>query len=112
MDVIRKPFAINTTPDSTPYTTGSCFALSGHGARDEHRMASYNHALEITWCESIETTLHTKRLLWAGALIRMSGERLPSESCPNILKGQCGDNGVGRRNSGPIAYRATSGRLA
>ena len=50
--------------------------------------------LEITRCESIETTLRTRRLLWAGALIRMSGGRLP------------------KRKSGSIAYRATSGRLA
>ena len=40
-------------------------------------MTSYNRALEITRCESIETTLRTRRLLWAGTLIRMSGGRLP-----------------------------------
>ena len=39
-------------------------------------MTSYNRALEITGCESIETTLRTRRRLWAGALIRMSGGRL------------------------------------
>ena len=43
----------------------------------DHRMASYNRPLEITRCGSIETTLRTRRLLWAGTLIRMSGERLP-----------------------------------
>ena len=30
---------------------------------------SYNRALEITGCESIETTLRTRRLLWAGTLL-------------------------------------------
>ena len=45
--------------------------------RPDHRMTSYNRALEITWCESIETMLRTSRLLWAGALIRMSGGWLP-----------------------------------
>ena len=25
---------------------------------------------------------------------------------------RCGEDGMGRRNNGPIAYRATSGRLA
>ncbi|CAM9191083.1 unnamed protein product, partial [Ascophyllum nodosum] len=40
-------------------------------------MTSYNRALEITRCESIETTLRTRRLLWAGTLLRMSGGRLP-----------------------------------
>ena len=43
--------------------------------RPDHRMTSYNRALEITGCESIETTLRTRRLLWAGTLLRMSGGR-------------------------------------
>ena len=47
--------------------------------RPNHRMASYNLALKITRCESIETKLSTRRLLWAGALIRMSGGRLPKK---------------------------------
>ena len=41
--------------------------------RPDRRMTSYNRVLEITRCESIETTLRTRILLWAGALIRMSG---------------------------------------
>ena len=66
-------------------------------------------ALEITRCKSIETTLRTRRLLWAEALIRMSGGRLPkSESCSETLRVQCGEDGVGRIRSGPIAYRETS----
>ena len=45
--------------------------------RPDHRMTSYNRALEITRCESSETTLRTRRLfLWAGTLLRMSGGRL------------------------------------
>ena len=38
-----------------------------------HRMTSYNRALEIIRCESIETMLHTRRFLWAGTLIRICG---------------------------------------
>ena len=45
--------------------------------RPDHRMISYNRALEITRCESIETTLRTRRLLWAGTLIRMNGGWFP-----------------------------------
>ena len=45
--------------------------------RPDHLMTSYNRALEITGCESIEATLRTRRLLWAGTLLRMSGGRLP-----------------------------------
>ena len=34
-----------------------------------HRITSYNRGLEIARCESIETTLRTRRLLWLGTLI-------------------------------------------
>ena len=37
--------------------------------KPDHRITSYNRALEITRCENIETTLRTRRLLWAGTLI-------------------------------------------
>ena len=35
MDAVRGPFARNTTPNSAPYTTESCFVSSGHSARDQ-----------------------------------------------------------------------------
>ena len=35
MDAVRGPFARNTTPNSAPYTTESCFVSSGHNARDQ-----------------------------------------------------------------------------
>ena len=54
---------------------------------DHHRMTSYNRALEITGCESIETTLRTRRLLWAGTLLRMSGGRLPKRIMFGNLEG-------------------------
>ena len=65
-------------------------------------MSSYNRALEITRCESIETKLRTRRLLWAGTLIRMSGGRLPKRTGFGNLEGavQCGEDGVGRRKGG------------
>ena len=55
--------------------------------RPDHRMISYNRALEVTGCESIETTLRTRRLLWAGTLIRMSGGRLPKRIVFGNLEG-------------------------
>ena len=55
--------------------------------RPDHWMTSYNRALEITRCESIETTLRTRRLLWAGTLIRMSGGRLPKRIVFGNLEG-------------------------
>ena len=51
-------------------------------------MTSYNRALEITRCESIETALRTKILfLRAEALIRMSGGRLPKRIVFGNLEG-------------------------
>ena len=56
--------------------------------RPDHRMTSYNRALEITGRESIETTLRTRNLLWAGTLLRMSGgpvQRLGWRGCNKFL---------------------------
>ena len=55
--------------------------------RPDHRMTSYNCALEITRC-GIETTLRTRILLWAGAFIRMSGGRLPKRIVFGNLEGE------------------------
>ena len=55
--------------------------------RPDHRMTTYNRALQITRCESIETTLRTRRLLWAGTLIRMTGGRLPKRIMFGSLEG-------------------------
>ena len=55
--------------------------------RPDHRMTSYNRALEITGCESIKTTLGTRRLLWAGMILRMSGGRLPKRTVFGNLDG-------------------------
>ena len=63
----------------------------------DHRMTSYNRALEITRCESIETTLRTRRLFWAGTLILMSGGGCQSKSCSATLRVQCGEDGVGKK---------------
>ena len=59
MDATRRPLAVYTTPNSAPYTTGSCFALSRHKKLD-YSMTSYNYALKITGCESNETTVRTR----------------------------------------------------
>ena len=55
--------------------------------RPDHRVTSYNRDLEIARCESTETTLRTRTLLWAGALIRMSGGRLPKRIVFGNLEG-------------------------
>ena len=45
----------------------------------DHRIPSYHLALQRAGCESIETTVRTRRLLWAGALIGMDNRRLPRQ---------------------------------
>ena len=50
-------------------------------------MTSNNRALEITGCESIETTLRTRRLLWAGTLLRISVGRLQKRIVFGNLEG-------------------------
>ena len=55
--------------------------------RPDHRMTSYNRALEKTGCESIETTLRTRILLWAGTLFRINGGRLPKRIVFGNLEG-------------------------
>ena len=78
-------------PDITPHRTPPSLASYHRGTaqetRPDHRMTSYNRALEITGCESIETTLRTRRLLWAGTLLRMSGGRLPKRIIFGNLEG-------------------------
>ena len=46
-----------------------------------------HRALEITRCESIETRLRTRKNMWAGALIRMNGGRLPKRIVFENLEG-------------------------
>ena len=50
-------------------------------------MTSYNRALEINGCESIETALRTRIFLRAGTLLRMSGGRLPKRVVFGNLEG-------------------------
>ena len=76
------------------------------------RILSYKDALQRTQCESIEATVRTKRLLWAGALLRMGDHRLPKE----VMSGKVENAGKrgpgGRRKSGRTAWQMIFGYLA
>ena len=81
--------------------------------RPDCRMALYDCALEITRCDSIETTLHTREdVCGRGRSSESAVGGCQSEWCSQTMKMQCREDGVGRKKSGPIAYRASSGRLA
>ena len=58
------------------------------------RILSYKDALHRTQCESIETTVRTRRLLWAGALLRMGDHRLPKR----VMSGEL--ENAGKRGPG------------
>ena len=88
------------------------FFIGARCKRPDHRMISYNCALEKTRCESIETTLQTIELLWAGALIRMSGGRMPKQVIFGNLDGAVRRGRGGKEKVWTIAYRVTSGHLA
>ena len=116
MDAVRGPSARNTKPNSAPYTTGSCFAFIGaHRKRPDHRMTSYNRALEINEGGSVQTTLRTRRFLGPGTLIRTSGGRLPKRLVFGNLEGDAARRGRGGKEKEWIDRSRTerrSGRLA
>ena len=66
------------------------------------RILSYKNALQRTQCESIEATVRTRRLLWAGAVLRMGDHRLPKRVMSGELEnaGKRGPGGGGERVDG------------
>ena len=66
------------------------------------RTLSYKDARQRTECESIETAVYTRRLLWAGALVRMGDHRLPKRVMSGELgnAGKRGPRGEGERMNG------------
>ena len=58
------------------------------------RILSYKDTLQRTECESIETTVRTRRLLWAGALLRIGDNRLPKR----VMSGEL--ESAGKRGPG------------
>ena len=60
------------------------------------RILSYNDALQRTERESTETTVRTRRLLRAGALLRMGDHRLPKRVMSGELE-NAGKRGPGRK---------------
>ena len=58
------------------------------------RILPYKNALQRTECESIETTVRTRRLLWYGALLGMGDHRLPNRVVSGELE-SAGKRGPG-----------------
>ena len=69
------------------------------------RILSYNDALQRTECESVETTVRTRRLLWAGALLRMGDNMLPKRVMSGELENAGKREPGGRRKSGRTAWQ-------
>ena len=77
----------------------------------DHRILSYNLALQRMGWESIETTVRTRRLLWVEGLIRMDNRRMPrrimvenSRTRP-AWTGKQGERVDGLRGRRPTAVR-------
>ena len=66
------------------------------------RILSYKDALQRTECESIETTVRTRRLLWARAVLRMGDPGYPRGSCRESSRARenVGRGGGGERVDG------------
>ena len=62
--------------------------------RQESCYRTRKDALHRTQCESIETTVRTRRLLWAGALLRLGDHRLPKR----VMSGEL--ENAGKRGPG------------
>ena len=58
------------------------------------RIISYKDALQRTECEGTKTTVRTRRLLWAGALLRMGDHRLHKRVMSGELE-NAGKHGLG-----------------
>ena len=87
-----KDLARGSAGSKTPDVVTIC-GWSAAGRRPT-RILSYKDALHRTQCESIETTVGTRRLLWAGALLRMGDHRLPKR----VMSGEL--ENVGKRGPG------------
>ena len=75
------------------------------------RILSYKDALQRTECESIETTVRTRRLLWSGTLLRMGDHRLPKKVMSGELE-NAGKRGPGvRRKNGQALWERIVGYL-
>ena len=75
--------------------------------RPHHPMTSHNRAL--IRCENVDTTLRTRRLLWAGALIRMSGGRLPKRIVFGNVDRLCTERRPGVWHSGGLESDGVGG---
>ena len=84
--------------------------LGGWCKSPNKRILSYKDALQRTKCESIETTMRTRRLLWSGTLLRMGDHRLPTCREGWRTRGNVGRGG--RRKNGRTAWQRTFGYLA
>ena len=103
MDAVRGTFAQNT--NATPHRTPPGLASHYRGTAQENRPSDGLDIL-LTRCESIETTLRTKILLWGGALIRMCGGWLPKRIVFGNLEGAVRRGRGGKEKSGPICVQS------
>ena len=62
-----------------------------------NRIFSYKDALQRTGCESIETNVRRRRLLWLGVLLRMGAHRVLKRIISGELE-KAGQRGPGEKD--------------
>ena len=90
--VWRRPSEWNTLPSFERLATNN-FLLRVIGfprrLRTDHATLSYAKALKMARCESNETTIRRRRLIFAGGVARQSKKRLPTRvMCGTIAGGE------------------------
>ena len=90
-----------------PYNTPQDFASNPRSLVQvaEQAHLSYKDALQRTECESIETTVRTRRLLWLRAVLHMSDHRLPKRVMPGELE-NAGKRGPGEEGESVDGLRS------
>ena len=95
------------------YTTECCFEFWELGAS---RRTSASSRTKMPFTEpnarASNTTVRTRRLLWAGALLRMGDHRLPKRVMSGELENAGKRGPGGRRKSGRTAWQMIFGYLA
>ena len=102
---------LRQAPYNTPQDVASNPGILVQVAKQAHPLIQIE-ALQRTQCESIETTVRTRRLLWAGALLRMGDHRLPKRVMSGELENAGKRGPGGRRKIGRTAWQMIFGYLA
>ena len=76
-----------TTPNSGTYIPYPAVHHRSKATKKTDHALSRPHGLQRTRCEIIEATVRTRRLLWAGTVVRIPNDRQPERAMTHELDG-------------------------